>query len=51
MISLFNSTLKNLGISISNAMNGMTKDKANFTIDDLGFKIQVPILLHLMPLI
>jgi len=49
--SLFNSMLKNLGIKNNNATNGIMKDNASLITDDLDFKIQVPILLHLMPII
>lgn len=51
IISLFNSMLKNLGISTNKATNGIMKDNASLITDDLDFKIQVPILLHLMPII
>ena len=51
IISLFNSMLKNLGIKNNNATNGIMKVKASLITDDLDFKIQVPILLHLMPII
>ena len=37
IISLFNSMLKNLGISTNKATNGIMKDNAKLITDDLDF--------------